>query len=244
MPDASNGRGPVAYRLLPQIGCVLLLVAMMLLCVMPIVFVDVMTTALNKLHLSGFMAAIVLLLIVCGGFINVPVYRWMREDLQFISREPLTGLQNWVPALRRSPVETILAVNVGGCVVPLLLAAYELRFALESSQTSVALLLVVAANVLVCYQVARPVPGIGIIMPGFAAPLTAVGVTWLLLGASDDHHARAPIAFIAGVVGPIVGADLLHLRDLKRYSLGVMSIGGAGTFDGIVLSGIIAAFFA
>jgi uncharacterized membrane protein len=245
MQGASYQRDPFAYSLLPQFGCVVLLLAMMLTCLMPLVFVDVLTTALNKLHLSRFSATLVLLLIVGGGFVNLPIYRWLRDDLQFVSRESLGSLLNWVPAVKRSPVETILAVNVGGCVVPLFLAVYELRFALESSQTRVALLLAIAVNVLICYRVARPVPGLGIVMPGFAAPLAAVGVTWLLLGWSDDYfNARAPIAFIAGVVGPIVGADLLHLRDLKRCSLGVMSIGGAGTFDGIVLSGLVAAFFA
>ncbi len=35
--------------------------------------------------------------------------------------------------------------------------------------------------------------------------------------------------------------DLLHLRDLGRRGAGLMSIGGAGTFDGIVISGFLAA---
>jgi uncharacterized membrane protein len=51
-----------------------------------------------------------------------------------------------------------------------------------------------------------------------------------------------PIAFTAGVIGPLGGADLLHLRDIEAGESGIMSIGGAGTFDGIVLSGIIAAY--
>ena len=53
-----------------------------------------------------------------------------------------------------------------------------------------------------------------------------------------------PIAFIAGVLGPLIGADLMHLRDIKRIATGIASIGGAGTFDGIVLSGLMAAFLA
>ena len=54
----------------------------------------------------------------------------------------------------------------------------------------------------------------------------------------------APVAYIAGVAGPLIGADLLHLKDIEESATGVASIGGAGTFDGIVLSGIVAAFLA
>jgi uncharacterized membrane protein len=56
---------------------------------------------------------------------------------------------------------------------------------------------------------------------------------------------QAPrIAFVAGVLGPLVGADLMHLRDAAKLGSGVISMGGAGTFDGIVLSGVVAAYLA
>jgi len=51
-----------------------------------------------------------------------------------------------------------------------------------------------------------------------------------------------PVAFVAGVTGPLVGADLLHLRDIERMATGMVSIGGAGTFDGILLTGILALY--
>jgi uncharacterized membrane protein len=93
-------------------------------------------------------------------------------------------------------------------------------------------------NVIVCYLIARPVAGVGIVMPGIVSPVAAV---LALLLASDI---APPVAFIIGVVGPLVGADLLHLRDLEVNAIGVVSVGGAGTFDGIVLSGIVAAYLA
>jgi uncharacterized membrane protein len=49
-----------------------------------------------------------------------------------------------------------------------------------------------------------------------------------------------PIAFSAGVLGPLIGADLLHLGDIAEIGTGMASIGGAGTFDGVVLSGLVA----
>ena len=97
---------------------------------------------------------------------------------------------------------------------------------------------------MVCYLVARPVRGVGIMMPFFVSPVVAVGLTWLLLTSPAYDPIRAPVAFVAGVSGPLIGADLLHLKDMSRVSAGILSIGGAGTFDGIVLSGILAALLA
>ena len=81
-------------------------------------------------------------------------------------------------------------------------------------------------------------------MPGLVAPVISIGMTWLLLGNPHYDSIRAPVAFVAGVLGPLIGADLLHLKDIMKVSAGVLSIGGAGTFDGIVLSGLFAALFA
>jgi uncharacterized membrane protein len=75
-------------------------------------------------------------------------------------------------------------------------------------------------------------------------PLVAVGMAWLMLGGDHSSELRAPVAFVAGVAGPLVGADLMNLRQFERLSTGLVSIGGAGTFDGIVISGLAAAFFA
>jgi uncharacterized membrane protein len=76
-------------------------------------------------------------------------------------------------------------------------------------------------------------------MPGVISPIIAVSVALLL--APD---VAAPVAFAIGVIGPLVGADLMHLKDIEANEIGVVSIGGAGTFDGIVLSGIVAAYIA
>jgi len=76
-------------------------------------------------------------------------------------------------------------------------------------------------------------------MPGFVSPIAAATLALVL---SPDS--AAPVAFIVGVTGPLVGADLLHLKQIEATETGIVSIGGAGTFDGIVLSGILAAYLA
>jgi uncharacterized membrane protein len=48
---------------------------------------------------------------------------------------------------------------------------------------------------------------------------------------SVDRRSR----FLAGgVVGPLVGAELPHLKDLQGITTGKASIGGAVTFDSII----------
>jgi len=142
--------------------------------------------------------------------------------------------------MTRMQQQTVIAVNVGGCLIPAGLAAYEfLNLAGLGSRFLVAGIAACIVNVVVCYLVARPVPGVGILIPGFVPALVAA-LLGLVLGADQ----AAPVAFVAGTLGPLIGADLLHLREIEESAVGVASIGGAGTFDGIVLSGIIAAYLA
>jgi len=102
-----------------------------------------------------------------------------------------------------------------------------------------ALVVAVMLNAGVCYLVARPVRGVGILMPGLVPPLVAASSAWLL---APEH--ATPVAFVAGTLGSLVGADLLHLREVRLLDSGLISIGGAGTFDGILLSGIVALYLA
>ena len=52
------------------------------------------------------------------------------------------------------------------------------------------------------------------------------------------------IAYVSGTLGTLIGADLLNLHHIAELGAPMASIGGAGTFDGIFLTGIIAALLA
>jgi uncharacterized membrane protein len=52
------------------------------------------------------------------------------------------------------------------------------------------------------------------------------------------------LAYVSGVLGTLIGADLLNLPRIRRLGAPVASIGGAGTFDGIFLSGLLAVLIA
>jgi uncharacterized membrane protein len=54
----------------------------------------------------------------------------------------------------------------------------------------------------------------------------------------------APVAYIGGTLGTLIGADLLNLPAVRRMPALMLSIGGAGVFDGVFLVGIIAVLVA
>lgn len=237
-----NGSDPRSVRFMQSFGCFGLLLIFFLLCLLPVFLVDTMTLALRKLHLTPEVALLAVVGILLGSLVNVPIHRIARTEDQLIDLMPYFGVAGWYPRFRRIRRDTIIAVNVGGCLVPLALTAWQVLVILrEGGWVPLALLTAIAANVAVCYFLARPVSGVGIMMPGFASPAVAVGASWILLSAPEFDAVRAPVAFVAGVLGPVIGADLLHLKDITKVSVGMLSIGGAGTFDGIVLSGILAA---
>lgn len=217
-----------------------LLLFLVLLALLPFVFGQLFAAALIKLNLSPTTALLIVIGIFMGSPINIPVKRIPRTESMPADPLAVFGLSGWWPSTMRVRQETIIAVNVGGCLIPVALAAYEIVHLLGGGwQPLSGLLLAMFINTLVCYRMAKPIEGIGIAMPGLLPPLIAAMSAVLL---APDH--APPVAFIAGVLGPLIGADLLHLRDVSTISTGIASIGGAGTFDGIVLSGIVAAYLA
>jgi uncharacterized membrane protein len=94
-------------------------------------------------------------------------------------------------------------------------------------------LIATAIVTVVTWRLSRPVPGAGIALPAFIPPIVSALAALILVG-----RGSAPTAYIAGVWGTLIGADLLNLRTIERMGRGVMSIGGAGVFDGIFLVGV------
>src|SRR5208283_4169030 len=91
----------------------------------------------------------------------------------------------------------------------------------------------------ICHPLAQPIRGIGIGLPIFVAPVAAAIVAAVI----SWRHA-APLAYAGGSLGVLIGADLLNLNRLQGLGAPVLSIGGAGTFDGIFVTGVIAGLLA
>jgi len=176
----------------------------------------------------------VLLLSLLGSYVNIPVAHL--PDEQVITGRVIThfGMRYIIPLVQEWP-GTVIAVNVGGAVVPTLLSLYLLyRHRLYVSGLVGVVIVAVGAHWL-----AMPVRGVGIAVPIFIPPLVATATAWVL-----QRRAAPPLAYIAGSLGTLIGADLLNLGQLQGLGAPVASIGGAGTFDGIFVTGILAVLLA
>ncbi|MBC7357647.1 MAG: DUF1614 domain-containing protein [Desulfacinum sp.] len=172
-----------------------------------------------------------LFLCIVGSMVNIPIKRIrLDEEPQELEMVSFFGIRYRVPRWRR-PREMVLAVNVGGAVIPTCISLYLLAHA----QHPVRMLLAVAVVTYVVHRIARPVPGLGIATPMFIPPLVAALAALLI-----NPHWAPPTAYVAGTLGTLIGADILNLNRIKELQAPVASIGGAGTFDGVFLTGILA----
>jgi uncharacterized membrane protein len=175
-----------------------------------------------------------LLLSLLGSYVNIPIAELPPERVVSNQEVAFFGMRYVIPLVKEWP-RTVIAINLGGAVIPVLVSVY---LVLKNDMIG-RVLVAVAVVTVVVYRMARPLRGIGIAVPIFIPPAIAA-VTALLL--SPD---LAPaLAYTAGTLGTLIGGDLLNLRKIRGLGAPVVSIGGAGTFDGIFLTGIIAVLLA
>src|SRR6185295_16780148 len=105
---------------------------------------------------------------------------------------------NAVPMVENLP-GTVIAINVGGAVIPTIMSIYLLA----KRRLWVSGAIAIAIVALVLHWLADPVPGVGIAVPVFV-PAIVTAIVSLLLSRSD----AAPLAYISGSLGTLIGADL------------------------------------
>jgi uncharacterized membrane protein len=169
-----------------------------------------------------------------GSFFNIPVAELPEQRVVSGQDVDFFGMQYVIPVIEEWP-GTVIAVNVGGAIIPSLMSLYLLA----KNRLWVRGFLATAGVAFVCHALAHPVRGLGIAEPVFA-PTIATAVIALLLSKQD----AAPLAYISGSLGTLIGADLLNLGKVQGLGAPIASIGGAGTFDGIFLTGIVAVLLA
>jgi uncharacterized membrane protein len=187
-----------------------------------------------SLGLSPSAAMLLLFGSLIGSYFNIPVAVLPPEQLESDKVIDFFGMQYTVPMVENL-AGTVIAVNVGGAVIPTIMSLYLL----VTRQLWVQGAIATAIVALVLHWLAHPVPGIGIAVPVFF-PAIVTAVVALLLSRGN----AAPLAYIAGSMGTLIGADLTNLDKVAGLGAPVASIGGAGTFDGIFLTGIVAVLLA
>jgi uncharacterized membrane protein len=205
-----------------------------------LVEIEVITYAFLVLGLPPRVAFFALFACLIGSYINIPLY-----TVTSGAKATALVVTNF-GVVYRIPYEyargrTTVAINVGGALVPILIALYALW---KNPPAILPSIFGIAAVTYVTHQLAHPVRGVGIELPLFVPPLAAAFIAIVLGLLMNTPHRLHIIAYVSGVLGTLIGADLLNLGRIANLGAPVASIGGAGTFDGVFLTGLVAVLIA
>ncbi len=138
---------------------------------------------------------------------------------------------------------TYVAVNLGGAIVPLMVIGWWVR------KRKIRLFATLGGTVivsLVTWKIVEFHPSAGIVSryPYFFLPIV-IALVYALIVSIRRPVTAIPIAYASGTIGALVGADLLHLPEIRAHFMSstertIISIGGAGVFDMVFLAGTVA----
>ena len=225
------------------------LVLLLLILLAPLIFVYLFLrlsgAAFQMVGFSHWHATLAVFGSILGSMVDIPLTKTISTYPDWYAA--IMGFFNSDAPADFHPL--ILAVNLGGCIIPMLISTH-LIFRHQVSINKA--LLGVGSVAIITYEAAAAIPGEGIVLPVWLSPLLAA-LAGLLL--ARGFRRAPPIAYISGTLGTLVGADLLSLLtpgilpalsplELHHARPLVLSIGGAGIFDGIFLTGVIAVLLA
>jgi uncharacterized membrane protein len=219
---------------LPLAGPFFAILVGIFLLVVVLIQINVLSYAYTRLGVSSGTALLLLLASLIGSYINVPVWEFPERQVESGQEVVFFGVHYVVPVVVEWP-GTVIAINIGGAVIPTVLSLYLLA----KNNMWMRGIITTAIVAAIVHWLAEPVQGVGIAVPIFVPPV-ATAITALLIA---RQHA-AVLAYAGGSLGTLIGADLLNLGVVRGLGAPVASIGGAGTFDGIFLTGIVAVLLA
>jgi uncharacterized membrane protein len=211
-----------------------ILVALFVGVLVILIAIGTLRHAYLSLGVRPLTAMLLLFSSLIGSYFNIPLVALAPEQVESDKVIEFFGMEYTVPVVQNLP-GTVIAINVGGAVIPTIMSLYLLSSRRLWISGAIATAIVAA----VLHWLANPVPGVGIAVPIFVPALITAVVSLLL-----SRYEAAPLAYISGSVGTLIGADLTNLDKVAGLGAPVASIGGAGTFDGIFLTGILAVLLA
>jgi uncharacterized membrane protein len=220
--------------LFPAVIAFIFLLFCLLVGVFLLIQIGVIAYAFGSLGIPPNYLFLLLLASLIGSYVNIPVKRLVQETISQSGVINFFGFRYFIPETRYKR-ETIIAVNVGGAIVPILLSLYLII----TKATYLPFLIATLIVTFIVYQLARPIPGLGIAVPALIPPFIAAIIALIIAPGNPP-----PVAYVSGSMGTLIGADLLNLGRIKELKAPIASIGGAGTFDGIFLTGIMAVILA
>jgi uncharacterized membrane protein len=215
---------------LPLLFLLLLLLSLLVL----FIKLRVLAYAYRKVGVHPRYMLAVLLLTLAGGHVNIPLYAVPVGQLAAPQEVRRFARTYRVPDAVREG-STVVGINVGGALIPIAVSIYLLR----RTRLYIPMTVGVAVVALIVHGLADVVPGVGIAVPMLVPPLAAAAIALVVA-----FRRAPPVAYVAGSMGALIGGDLANLSRIGELGAPVVSIGGAGTFDGVFLTGIIAGLLA
>ncbi|MEM2850817.1 MAG: DUF1614 domain-containing protein [Candidatus Bathyarchaeia archaeon] len=222
---------------IPLGGVFFVLLFLLFTAVFLLLYVRVIGFAFQNLGFSPVIVGILLAVCLFGSYINIPVGTVKAKvPMVTVGYVRFFGVVYPIPMVGEGISETTIAVNLGGAIVPILVSLYLIW----RVPTLFPFVLVAVALVsFLVHKVAKPTSGVGITTPAFLPPIFAALAAMLFSGGHPYI-----VAYVSGTLGTLIGADLLNLKAIPSLGAPVASIGGAGTFDGIFLTGVLAVILA
>lgn len=227
-----GGRSIVHY--FPVSASIILLFVFLFVFLVSFIEIGILGYAYHRIGIGQRYLFLVMFLSLFGSYINIPLFELPPEQMVMPGYVDYFGIRHMIPVLTEGQ-GTVVAINFGGAVIPSLVSVY-LTVKNRFFGTAMAGVAIVAVLV---HMMAAPVRGVGIAVPIFIPPIAATIVAVML----SRRYAPA-LAYVSGCMGTLLGADILNLGKIGGLGAPVASIGGAGTFDGVFLTGILAVLFA
>jgi uncharacterized membrane protein len=218
---------PVAFPL------ILVLLVLALIALVVLVELRILAYAYRKVGVKPRYVFAIMVLTIIGSHVNIPLYTIPVAHVSSAREVWMFGQPYVVQGVTQGA--TVVAINVGGALIPALLSLYLF----VRSGMYVRMLIGILVVSVVVHSLAYVVPGVGIAVNMLVPPLVAAGVALILA-----FRRAPPLAYVSGTMGALIGADIMNLGKVAELGAPMVSIGGAGTFDGVFLTGIIAGLLA
>ena len=201
------------FHYLPLAPAFFSLLVGVLVVVVVLIQLGVLRYAYTRLGVGARPALLLLFGSLIGSYINIPIAALPAEQLMSGRDVIYFGMHYVVPVVVDWP-GTVIAVNVGGALIPGLMSIYLLA---RNRLWGVGLV-ATACVTAVCHQLADPVPGIGIALPVLVPALSAAFVA-LLLSRAHAMRRRWPTSAAASArSSALISSISINCRGWVRRS--------------------------
>jgi len=225
-----------------SVFAIILLISLVILLI-PLLILGIIGAAFTRLGLSWIAALSLVLLMLAGGFVNIPLHHVRRDMIRALPLD-LAGNEVAVPFGAPPVWDTVISVNLGGGILPVCIAVYMVYQAVLVTERTllIPVALCAAFVTVISFVSTQEIAGAGIRVPFFIPALAALLAGILLSGGAGLTAAVTALA--GGVLGTIAGGNLAHLCRVRDLEVPDVSIGGFGTFGAVFLCCVLPALIA